>query len=223
MSDSPLEEPSFRLSFYVGTGARIGGLLVLTFHAANAVTIWIPSSWTVVGLDGEQAWAGGLAQLIIGLCFFAVASDALTKLEANAHRLIRPTRWRLLSWATRGYDRAQKLIEEAKVARPSDIDLTPGYLAMEFFQGFDIRLAEEGDSDARQGRYRPAAFEDRDAYIEAWRQSVTRLRMSGWCHPQLEQALEKLESARKAEATARDKEYWKSALGFDPDEVLKES
>lgn len=223
LSDSPSREPTFRWTYYVGSGALIVGLLILMFHAANALTMWIPSSWMEIGEDGEHRWVGWSAQLIIGFFFFAVIADALTKLEANAHSRLKPARWRISSRARRGYERAEALITETDGARRSEIDLKPSHSAMEFIKGFDIRLAEAGDGDAQAGRYRSAAFEDRESYLEAWSEAVSRLRASGWSHLRMDEILRELEASRAAEATARDKEYWRSALGFDPDEVLRGS
>ncbi len=222
LSDRPSHDPTFRWNYYVGSGALIVGLLILMFHAANALTMWIPSSWTEIGEDGEYRWAGWSVQLMIGFIFFAVIGDALPKLETNAHSRVKPTRWRISSWARRGYERADALITETDGARRSEIDLKPSHSAMEFIKGFDIRLAEAGDRDARSGRYRSTAFEDRESYVDAWREAASKLRSSGWHHSRVDEIFKGLEASRAAEATASRKEYWKSALGFDPDELLQE-
>lgn len=220
LGDSPVGHPTFRWTYYVATCAFFAGLLVVMYHVAGALTMWIPVSWVSVGEDGD-IWRIRLsAQLLIGLFFTVVVAGSYLKGDANAHELLKPKGWRVSSWARRGYDLADQAIERDIAVRRGELE--PSHFAMEFTKGHDIRLAEEGARDAEGGRYRPKDFEDRASYTEAWHAKMHDLYGKGWEHPRLADHLQAID-AERAESAARLEKQFENPMFAEFTRVLAET
>lgn len=220
LSESAASPPTYHWTYYAWVSALAVGLAIILYHLVGSLTMWIPESWQS-NQDGSEALSiKVVSQAIITFFLWAVVATSILDKDANAHQLVKPTGWHLSSWARRGYENADEAIRiDAEARRP---EMKSGYSSMEFLKGYDLRLAEEGDSDALSGVYRPTKFANSLSYTDAWITAATRLQTGGWRHENVSERLKAIRAARAAEAAAEKKAYWKAALGFDPDEALQE-
>ena len=219
LPESVADRPSPSWRYYVLLFALTLGLIIVMYHLLNAVTMWIPETWRSTA-DGSPDVRAITGQICLSLLLGLLVAESLLNHDAGAHLRVRPADYRLSSWARRGYERADEIIKhEDRVLRP---ELTSDHFAIEFYKGWSLRLAEEGDRDAIAGAYRPETFENNRAYEEGWLTAASRMQAQGWRHPTVSKKLDEHLAERAAEQAAREKEYWKARLGFDPDEALRD-
>ena|GEM_PF-4207789 len=203
------------------------GLLILFYHTGAALTAWMPLDWHIADDDADVSSPLSGLQMMFAL-FATVAVFSALDDDASAHQLVAPKGLELSAWARRGYNRATEAIADDRLEGPPTME--PSDFAMEFLKGYALRLEEQGAADAQAGKYRATAFGDAASYIEAWRRAAQKLRQSGWRHPDVDTKMtefDKLESAarlREEEAhKAAEKANWAARLGFDPEQVLRDT
>lgn len=221
-------DESYKWTHKVAVAAVGVGLLILFYHAAGALTAWMPSDWDQVDADSEDLPIRYTIQAMLALVSTAVVVVAVIDRDANAHQLVPPKGLEISAWARRGYNLGTEHIAAGLVAGLPE--LKPSHWAAEFSSGYALRFSEQGAADAQAGVYRAAAFGDQAPYIQGWRRAALKLRQSGWSHPTVDAELfefDELErAARLKEKKAREaaeKASWTARLGFDPEQILRDT
>jgi len=209
--------------------AAVGiGLLLLFYHASRALTAWMPLEWDQVDPGSEHTPIRYIIQAMLAVVSTVVTGIYVIDRDFNAHKLVPPKGLEISAWARRGYNRAAEVIANGSVVgRP---EMKPSHFAEEFGKGYALRLAEEAASDAQAGVYRATAFCDQASYVEGWRPAALQRRQRGWSHPTVDAELinfDELEriARRKDKAAheAAEKANWTARLGFDPEQILKDT